>query len=737
MSVTKKITCLVLSLIMIITIIAPISAGAATTKNDLPMVYILGNGRTIYNKNGKKIFPTASLESKIKENRSAIVKAYTKSNEKNGYVYLKDEIKKIIDPMFKELRLDNNGNVSNGSYPKKNPTPKKKKSGYVLADYYFEYDSRIDPIANAAKLNTHINAVLKATGKKKVQLVSRCMGTTIAAAYLTKYGSSKVDTCIFYAGAMKGLLPISATFAGDFDIDYTALRNYTRTNTDSEFSGLIQALTTIMALLPIGNATLNAQFKKIAKAIMPELILSTYGTMPAYWALVGEEYFQQAKSFVFGKQTSKYAGLIKKIDNYQNTVQRQLYNTLKNCQKKGMKINIIAKYNVSLPPLFTKGNQQADGLVELNRMSLGARCSNMSQSLSIKYLDYVASNGKSKYISKDQVIDASTCLFPEYTWFIKDCEHGDWATSINKLMYSMMASKTQYTIKTASKYPQFLQYNKSKNTITPLTSSAAYLARTNPAVSSYQLGTTSYTYNGTDRRPYTIVKDNMGNSLKNGTDYSVYYDSDCKNIGTHKATIKMKGYFSGSKTLNYKVLPGKVTGLKATATNNSVTLSWTKLGGGVSYNVYSYNKSTKKYTLLKTVTSNSIKITGLKTATAYTYAVKAIKKVNGTTYNGTLSSLISTGTACSAPSFKVATGSKKATITWSKANTTGYVVYMATSKNGTYSKIANIKSASTTKYVKSGLKSGKTYYFKVRAYRSYSAGNIYSTNPSPKGIKIK
>ena len=67
-------------------------------------------------------------------------------------------------------------------------------------------------------------------------------------------------------------------------------------------------------------------------------------------------------------------------------------------------------------------------------------------------------------------------------------------------------------------------------------------------------------------------------------------------------------------------------------------------------------------------------------------------------------------------------------ITWSKvSNANGYVVYRATKKNGTYSKIATIKSKNTTYYNNSKLKANKKYYYKVRAYRKVNSKNYYGS----------
>ena len=74
---------------------------------------------------------------------------------------------------------------------------------------------------------------------------------------------------------------------------------------------------------------------------------------------------------------------------------------------------------------------------------------------------------------------------------------------------------------------------------------------------------------------------------------------------------------------------------------------------------------------------------------------------------------------------KISGDSNKLTVTWGKvADAAGYEVYMATSQDGSYSKIASISKATTLSYTKTGLSAGKTYYFKVRAYRKDSTQTV-------------
>ena len=63
------------------------------------------------------------------------------------------------------------------------------------------------------------------------------------------------------------------------------------------------------------------------------------------------------------------------------------------------------------------------------------------------------------------------------------------------------------------------------------------------------------------------------------------------------------------------------------------------------------------------------------------------------------------------------------TLTWTKVNgAEGYEVYRATSKKGKYTKIASV---TKTSYKNSKLKAGKTYYYKLRAYKTVNNAKVY------------
>lgn len=77
-------------------------------------------------------------------------------------------------------------------------------------------------------------------------------------------------------------------------------------------------------------------------------------------------------------------------------------------------------------------------------------------------------------------------------------------------------------------------------------------------------------------------------------------------------------------------------------------------------------------------------------------------------------------------------------ITWKKAKgVDGYKVYRATKKNGKYKEIKNINKAKTTSFTNKKVATGKTYYYKVRAYKKVSGKTKYSKySKAVKGVAL-
>ena len=266
-------------------------------------------------------------------------------------------------------------------------------------------------------------------------------------------------------------------------------------------------------------------------------------------------------------------------------------------------------------------------------------------------------------------------------------------------------------------------------------------------VSQFKLADTSYAYTGKVITPAVTVKDSDGNTLKEDVDYTVTYPDGRKSIGKYTVKITLKGDYSGSKKVSFTITPAKTSKITSKTTEKSVALTWNAVEGATGYRVYVYKTVNGKtrvklasvtgkttYTALKDYNGKA-----LKAGETYKFAIQAYKKYkdgtviyakNGVAYTVTIAPV--------APSsLKVTSTAKgKVSLSWTNvAGEDGYTVFYSTSKNGTYKKLDGTK-ADVAKLTAS-LTSGKTYYFKVRAYCAGPDGNVRSGYSPVKSVKVK
>lgn len=243
----------------------------------------------------------------------------------------------------------------------------------------------------------------------------------------------------------------------------------------------------------------------------------------------------------------------------------------------------------------------------------------------------------------------------------------------------------------------------------------------------------SVAYTGKVLTPKVTVK--YGNTtLKKGTHYTVKYSSN-KAIGTAKITItgiKKNGY-TGTKTVSFKIVPGKPT-VKATTTTNSVTLTWGKVKGATKYVVYKYDSSKKKYTKIATVTGTKYTVKKLSGGKTYSYAVKSYAVKNNKTYAGMTSSIKKVATKpAKVTSLKASLTSNSVTLTWKKVSgATGYTVYKYDASTKKYTKV---KSTTSLKYTIKSLKASTTYKYAVAAYTKVGKTAYYGAKSSVVTVK--
>lgn len=84
------------------------------------------------------------------------------------------------------------------------------------------------------------------------------------------------------------------------------------------------------------------------------------------------------------------------------------------------------------------------------------------------------------------------------------------------------------------------------------------------------------------------------------------------------------------------------------------------------------------------------------------------------------------------------TSKRTATVTWKyDSSVDGYQVYRSTKKAKGFKKIKTLKSGYYSSFQNKKLKKGKTYYYKIRAYKTVNGKKYYSEFSKVKSIKIK
>lgn len=155
------------------------------------------------------------------------------------------------------------------------------------------------------------------------------------------------------------------------------------------------------------------------------------------------------------------------------------------------------------------------------------------------------------------------------------------------------------------------------------------------------------------------------------------------------------------------------------ATDKSIKLTWGAVKGANGYEIYRADSKRGTYRLIHTVANGSsttyTDASCPQPRTKYYYKIRAYRTVNQAKVTGTSAGPKAGQTKTKSVSNvkTIAAPKGKLMVYWTKnSGATGYQVYRATSKNGTYKRVGSTKNTQ----LKVACTPGKTYYFKVRHY---------------------
>ena len=495
----KRTISVVLALLLAFGAVLPVCALDYTDPStEIPVILIGGDGEPLYDKDGNKVFEATNLTAVFDNveggNAYEAVANVLQPFLLEGVLFNRwdryyENLEREIGELTESFRLDENGDAVNGTTIaasrfgendwNMHHDKKGEKGYYAFQDYCFWYDWRLDPLEIADRLDRYINNVLAATGAEKVAVASRCVGTTVALAYVAKYGTEKLYGLGLDGSATMGGEFISDAISGKFKVDGEAINRFLTDGAAfgmfniSEFArasvDLLVKSGALDAFTAVARATV---YKRIVEGATSALALSTLFTMPCYWGFVTAEDYEEALRYVFGEPGSEkrqqYAGLIEKLDRYHDTVRLHLEELVTGLPENGVRTCIVSKYGTQIVPICASCDAVSDEYASVTRSSFGATACGVFETLSDEYVAAREAEGLERYISPDRQVDASTCMLPDLTWFIKGARHGDWLDRENQLVYDVITSEDPLTVEDLP-CTQFIAYDNETKAFEPMT----------------------------------------------------------------------------------------------------------------------------------------------------------------------------------------------------------------------------------------------------------------------------
>ncbi len=207
---------------------------------------------------------------------------------------------------------------------------------------------------------------------------------------------------------------------------------------------------------------------------------------------------------------------------------------------------------------------------------------------------------------------------------------------------------------------------------------------------------------------------------------------------------KTYGKYGEVKTIQTPVktvdAPPAVKAAAASRTSKKITITWQNPANADGIRIYMRTGKTGPFETIRTIDGTAITTYTVtkKRGETYTFRIAGYKYVNGQpAVFSNYSSEVSVTTTPGKVSGVVLELNKKGrpTITWKKvARAEAYQVYRSETQTGTYTRLKTITKRSKVTFTDKTAESGKTYYYKVRAYITNLAGaNVYgySSNPQP------
>ena len=320
--------------------------------------------------------------------------------------------------------------------------------------YYFTYDWRKTPLQIAGELSEFVETAKSDSGKSQVNIICASMGGMVTTAYIYYYGTESINSAVYLSGAQNGTYVCGDALNGRIVFEPDTIIELVESLTGNNivysfFLRLFDGLGAFSYLTNIVNDLVKTSFDDANDIVLRDCL----GTLCGFWSLCPDDDFESAVETIFGGHEEEYPVLLEKLDGVKEFV-FSTEETLTNAKESGVKISFVSNYNIGLVPVYERANLNGDMVLETELTSNFATVAPLGKKLS----NVQMATADPKYVSADKVIDASTALFKDNTWFVKDAPHvaADYGTEFSDFTFMLLESEAQPEITMFKDYPQFM-----------------------------------------------------------------------------------------------------------------------------------------------------------------------------------------------------------------------------------------------------------------------------------------
>ena len=346
----------------------------------------------------------------------------------------------------------------------------------ILSDdllYLYAFPLIGDPLESARGLDEYIQFVKKQQGVDKVNIVTISLGGTILTAYMELFkgtGYTDINRIVNVVSCLQGTDVMGDFYLRKFKINDPDHPEYETFFFNDFLPMVMETNADNKALGYIINIALKIMPKEVVYSILSGAVDGIVDTLmlycPQFWAMIPTDRYEDVKAMYYDEiwGDPECAELAKKLDDFQTARVNLTANLKAFSAKNGNLVHNVACYDLSYAEqdynffgaMRSSDVTNSDGIIDIDSTTLGTTYATAGTVLPDEVLF-----DETKLISPDGSIDASTCAFPETTWFF----HGQYhEVGRNDVIISLIGRLITGEIKNVNDSEDFPQFNGNRNT---------------------------------------------------------------------------------------------------------------------------------------------------------------------------------------------------------------------------------------------------------------------------------